>query len=90
MNIARAFGGGPSVPWSIMEQYNAIEILEEVNKRGLDISNLEVSMASCDCCPRLVIETTLYKKLRTNDQQNQTNSYQDQTSTQANGTTSNP
>lgn len=63
MNIARAFGGSPSIPWTIMEQYTPSEILKEVESRGLDISNLEVSMASCECCPRLVTDSALYLKL---------------------------
>jgi hypothetical protein len=64
MNIARAFGGGgPSIPWTIMEQYTPLEIIKEVESRGLDISNLEVSMASCECCPRLVTDSALYLKL---------------------------
>jgi len=64
MNIARAFGGGYSIPWAILEQYKPAELLAEVNERGLDISELEASMASCTCCPRLVVDSELYLKLK--------------------------
>lgn len=65
MNLARAFGGrGKSVPWTIMEQYKPSEILKEISERGLDISSLEVAMADCSCCPRLVVNSKLYLKLK--------------------------
>tara|TARA_Y100000034_G_scaffold6762_1_gene7455 strand:- start:12484 stop:12771 length:288 start_codon:yes stop_codon:yes gene_type:complete len=65
MNIARSIGGsGTSVPWTILEQYTPAQILEEVEERNLDISDLEVAMAKCDCCPRLVVDSRLYLKLK--------------------------
>ena len=67
MNMARAFGGAPSVPWSILEQYTPDQILEEAKERELDISELEASMTSCDCCPRLVVDSSLYLKLQEKD-----------------------
>jgi hypothetical protein len=68
MNMARSFGGGgASVPWTIMEQYTPMQILEEIEERGLDISELEASMASCDCCPRLVVDSRLYLKIKEED-----------------------
>ena len=65
MNMARSLcGGGRSIPWTIMEQYKPIQILEEIELRGLDISELERSMAVCSCCPNLVVNSSLYLKLK--------------------------
>jgi hypothetical protein len=65
MNMARQLGGaGTSVPWTIMEQYTPAQILEEIEERGLDISELEASMAECPCCPKLVVDSKLYLKLK--------------------------
>lgn len=70
MNIAHALGGSksiPSIPWTILEQYKPAEILAEIVERNIDISNLEVAMASCECCPRLVVNSALYLKLKEMD-----------------------
>lgn len=65
MNMARSLGAsGTSVPWTIMEQYNAIQILEEIESRGLDISELKTSMAPCPCCPNLVVDSKTYLEIK--------------------------
>ena len=64
MNFARAFGGGSnSTPWKIMEQFTPREILQEVELRELDISDLAQS-----CSDNLVVESKLYLKITIDEQ----------------------
>lgn len=63
MNIARMFGGGSTVQWTILEQFKPAELLAEAKEREIDLSALEVAMATCECCPRLVVQSELFIKL---------------------------
>jgi len=64
MNMVNAIGGYPSTEWKIIRNFNPIEMIEEAEKRGLDLSELETSLASCSCCWSCVVDSPIYKVVK--------------------------
>ena len=65
LNIANGLGGLRTIPWDIVHTFKPAEMLEEAESRNLDLTELEAAMSSCDCCPRLVIDSSLFEKVAT-------------------------
>ncbi len=65
LNMANALGGMSTIPWKVVREFKPDELLVEAKERDLDLSSVETAMATCECCPRLVIESALYIKVST-------------------------
>lgn len=63
LNVANGMGGSETTPWLVVRSFKPELIMAEIDSRKLDITKLEVAMASCECCPRLVVETDMYARL---------------------------
>ena len=60
LSMANRIGGEQTDAW-LVARLHVLDILDEIEKRGLDISKQEVALSDCECCPSLIIETLLYK-----------------------------
>ncbi len=63
LSMGNAVAGTTSDAWCVA-RLNALEILDEIDARGLDISAHKVAMSDCPCCHALVADAPLYKALR--------------------------